>query len=225
MAVVLLGLLLAACSSASTPAPVSAEELRTRAVATLRELMSAHFEIAHASGGTDLGAGLTLISAEGDALFPDRAKLTAKATLAGFGVNLDLGIVQIGRDTYMRDPISRIWRTVDPDSLPFDFVGMHNSVADAFARATELSIKLGGNVDGVATSKLTGLVRPEDLRGLVPGAAAGAPMALVTWIGIHDALPRRVQLTGRLIADDHPTMTRLLELRDFDKEVIVEPPI
>ena len=66
--------LLAACGSqgdAPTPTPPSAEALRDRAVAALRQLSTVHFEIAHEAGGTDLGGGLSLLSAEGDALFPD----------------------------------------------------------------------------------------------------------------------------------------------------------
>ena len=65
----------------------------------------------------------------------------------------------------------------------------------------------------------------EDIRGLVPNTPGGLPIVFRAWVGKDDALVRAVELAGRLIEDDPPTMVRLLELRDFNDEVTVEPPI
>jgi hypothetical protein len=202
-----------------------AEELRDQAADALRSATSLHFEITHEEGGTPLGSGLTLYSAEGDALFPDRAEMVAKTRTEQFGVTLDIGIIQIGPTTYLRDPIGRDWSTAPPESLPFDFTAMNDSLADALAKATDLTIVAGARVDGVATFVLTGRVRPQDFRGLVPNAPEGAPMELTAWVGQQDSLPRSVRLTGKLIAGDPASMTRLLKLKAFNKWVTVEPPI
>ena len=59
--------LLAACGSEDgAPTPPSAEAFRDRTVAALRQLSTVHFEVAHETGGTDLGGGLVLLTAEGD---------------------------------------------------------------------------------------------------------------------------------------------------------------
>jgi len=202
-----------------------AEELRDQAADALRSATSLHFEINHEEGGTPLGSGLTLYSAEGDALFPDRAEMVAKARAEQFGVTLDIGIIQVGPTAYLRDPIGRDWSTVPPESLPFDFTAMNASLGDALVAATDLTAAIGARVDGVATFVLTGKVRPQDFRGLVPNAPEGAPMELTAWIGQEDSLPRSVRLTGKLIAGDPASMTRLLKLKDFNKRVTVEPPI
>ena len=218
--------LLAACTAdASTPTPPSAAELRDRTVATLRQLSTVHFEVTHEAGGTDLGGGLVLLTAEGDALFPDRAELTALTVLESAGINLSMGIVQIARDTYVRDPVSRIWREADPGTIPFNFVGMHDSLADALAATTELALGDGGKQGGVETFLLRGAVAARAFAGLVPSASEESMLRIEVWIGKEDALPRSVRMVGVLVAGDPPGMTRLMSLRDFNAPVTVEPPL
>ncbi len=218
--------LLAACTAdEASPTPPSAEALRDRTVAALRQLSTVHFEVAHEAGGTDLGGGLTLLTAEGDALFPDRAELSALTVLDAAGINLSMGIVQIARETYVRDPVSRIWREADPGTIPFNFVGMHDSLADALAAASDLAMADGGKRGGVGTFLLTGAVAARAFAGLVPSAVQDSELALEVWIGVEDALPRSVSMVGELVAGDPTDMTRLKTLRDFNAPVTVEPPL
>lgn len=218
--------LLAACTAEErTPTPPSAGALRDRTVAELRQLSTVHFEVAHEAGGTDLGGGLTLLTAEGDALFPDRAELTALTVLEAAGINLSMGIVQIARETYVRDPVSRIWREAGPGTIPFNFVGMHDSLADALAAAGDLAIADGGKQGGVGTFLLTGAVAARAFAGLVPSAVEESVLRIEVWIGTDDALPRSVRMVGALVAGDPPEMTRLMTLRDFNAPVTVEPPL
>ena len=221
------GVLLAACSASAeaTPTPPSATSVRDRTVAELRGLSTVHFSVSHETGGTDLGAGMVLVSAEGDALFPDRAELTAQTTLEELGVNLEMRIVQIADQTYLRDPVSSVWRAVEQGTLPFNFVGMHHSLADALTETVDLAIADGGERDGVATRRLTGTVSAGAFSGLVPSASDDSTLALTAWIGKADALPRDVRLVGVLVAGDPAGMTRLMRLRDFNRPVTVEPPL
>ena len=208
-------------SSASTPTatPPTAEDLRNTTVDRLRALSSVHFEISHVEGGTVLGEGMLLNTVEGDAAFPDRASMRAAAT--AFNVPVEFGIVQIADVTYFSGPFGDTWRIVEPGSLPFDFVGMHDSVADALAAATELAVAEAGTDAYV----LTGRILSQDMRGLVPNTPAGEPLALVVHVRRADGLPSAVRITGKLVTEDPPDMTRVLELRDYDKEVSIRPPI
>ena len=166
-----------------------------------------------------------LLTAEGDALFPDRAELTALTVLEAAGINLSMDIVQIARETYVRDPVSRIWREADPGTIPFNFVGMHDSLADALAATTDLALADGGRQDGVGTFLLTGVVAARAFAGLVPSASEESMLRLEAWIGGEDELPRSVRLVGALLASDPPNMARLMSLRDFNAPVTVEPPL
>ena len=206
-------------SIAATPTPPAAEDLRDATVDRLRALSSVHFEISHVEGATVLGEGLLLNTVEGDAAFPDRASMRAAAT--AFNVPVEFGIVQIVDVTYFSGPFGDTWRIVEPGSLPFDFVGMHDSVANALAMATELAVAEADRDAYV----LTGRIFSQDIRGLVPNTPAGEPLELAVRVGRTDSLPRSVRLTGKLVAEDPPGMTRVLELRDYDREVSIQPPI
>jgi hypothetical protein len=223
----LLVALAAACSSDAAPTPTpalpDANDFRTRTVDALRGITSVRFDVSHEEGGTDLGGGVLLTTVHGEARFPDGASMTAQGI--AFNVAVKFGIVQLGGVTYFCGPIGCAWREVEPGSLPFNFAGMHESVADALAAATGLAIEEGGEVNGVATYLLTGLMLSQDIRSLVPNTPGGLPIVFRAWAGKDDALVRAVELAGRLIEEDPPTMVRLLELRDFNDEVTVEPPI
>ena len=189
----------------------------------LRAVTSVHFQVSHVEGGTDLGGGILLTSVEGDAKFPNGASMRAQGR--AFNAPVQFGIVQTGDLTYFCGPLGCIWRTVDPGTLPFDFVGMHDSVADALAATTAVSIEEAGDVNGVPTYLLTGRLLSETIRGLVPGALEGNTLEIAVFVGRDDLLPRSVRLSGLMFADDPPGMTRLLDLADFNDPVSIEPPI
>lgn len=218
-------LTLTACagSAASTPAP-SAVEVRDRAAEDLRALSTVGFRVSHPRGGTELGLG-TLTEAEGYGLFPDRAAFLAKAVAEQFGgITLEFDVVQIGSVTYLRDRISNRWQTLPPGALLVQFTGINDSIADALAAVSGVSLSDGGAVDGAATRLLRGTVESAALRGLAPTALEGT-LDIEVWVGLDDSRVRRVSLTGVLLPDDRPDMTRVLDLYDFNAPVIVEPPI
>ena len=217
----------AACSTSPTPTtipPPDPRELLDRAAEALRGVTSVHYTLSHEEGGTDLGGGLELRAVEGDAAFPARARLSARAVLREFNVNMEIGILQVEDQAFMRGPIGQQWRQVSPGSLPFLFADMNNSVADALEAAEGVSLTGVGEVDGIPVYRLKGRVPTEALRGLVPGALSGDLLDLEVQIGQDDALPRTVRLVGMLLSQDPPDMVRVLQLSNFNAPVTIEPP-
>jgi hypothetical protein len=218
-------MLVAACGGDEAPTPTatlpSPDALRDATVERLLALSSVRFEITHPGEGTDMGGGLLLTSVEGIAAFPDRAEMTAAGVISPAVVNF--GIVQIAETTYFSGPFGDTWRIVEPGTLPFDFVAMHESVAHAIANATGLVVADGGKLDGAPIMTLSGTIASEDLRGLVPDAAEGRSLRVIASIRREDGLPIRVALEGPLIGADTETMVRHLDLSDFDAPVTIEP--
>ena len=208
-----------------SPAPeLTAEQVRDRAANAMRGLSSAHFVVGHQEGGTDLGFGM-LTKAEGDGLFPDRAVFLATAVAQQFGgITLEFDIVQHGGDTYLKDRISNRWQTLAPDVLLISFAGVNDAIADAIAAIDRPALS-GSEADGGGeTLLLVGAVDAVALAGLVPSAPAGSILDLQVWVGREDFLVRRVEMTGVLFDADPPSMTRYLELSEFDKPLTIEPP-
>ncbi len=224
----------AACGAAPTPTPTatltptpsaSAQELMARMMGALLDLKTVRFSLSHVEGGTDLGIGLLLTAVEGEAAFPERARLNAQAVVSGLRVNVSIGIVQIGGTAFLQDPVSRSWKEVDPGSLPFLFADMNRSVAEAMAVSEEVAFAGTGELGGAPVYILTGTVPSEALRGLVPAAVSDERLRWELAIGRVDGLPRRLRLQGVLISGDTPEMTRLLHLSGFDAPVTIEPPL
>lgn len=241
LVVLTLGLLVAsvaACGAAPTPTPTatpkptpsptpspSVQELMERMTEALLDLKTVRFSLTHLEGGTDLGIGLLLTDVEGEAAFPERARLDARAVVSGLRVNVAIGIVQIGEKAFLQDPVSRSWREVDPGSLPFLFAGMNRSVAKAMAVSEEVTLVGTGELDGAPVYILNGTVPSEALRGLVPAAVTGERLQWELVIGQVDSLARRLRLQGVLVSGDTPEMERVLSLSSFDSPVTIEPPL
>ena len=221
-------LLAVSCTSEPTPTPtpvIAAEDVRDRGAETLRNLWTVHFRVTHEEGGTDIGFSSTLTEAEGDGVFPDKAKFVAKATSTLFGnASLELDIVQYGETTYLRDRISMVWQALPAGTLAINFTSVNGSIADALASLGELDLTDGGSVDGAPVYKLTGRASSTSMRGLVPGAPEGETLHMEVWVGRDDHLVRKVRLTGRLVETDTPDIVRVLELSRFDAPVTIEPP-
>ncbi len=227
-ALVALLALSAACSAGAAPSStpqLTPEQARDHAAAAMRALSSAHFTVLHEEGGTDLGFGL-LTKAKGDGLFPDKASFVATAIAEQFGgVTLEFDIIQHGDDTYLRDRISNRWQALPPDTLLISFAGVNDAIADAIAAIDNPALPDSNSSEADEPLLLEGAIEATALAGLVPSAPAGNFLDLQVWLGREDFLVRRVTMTGILLEGDPPSMTRFLELSEYNKPVTVEPPI
>ena len=99
--------------------------------------------------------------------------------------------------------MSRIWREAEPGTLPFNFVGMHDSLADALAATTGLVLTDGGERDGDphAVGSIVEQDKPCLVGGIEPMQQLGNAL---------DAQPRRVQRVhrGGLIKGEDDVMSR-----------------
>ncbi len=219
-------ILFPACSADGPPEPALApEQARDNIAAAMRALSSARFAVWHEEGGTDLGFG-TLTRAEGDGLFPDRARFVATTTAPQFGgVTLEFDIIQHGGSAFIRDRISNRWQTIPPGTLLISFADVTSAIADGIAAMNDpqLSFDAPGG-DGNAFL-LSGSIDAVALAGLVPSAPAGSILDLQIRAQRDDFLVRRVSVAGVLLPGDPPSTTRILELSEFGKPLTIEPPL
>ena len=220
------GLMADAAGQGWTWPAVTPEEARDRAADALRGLASAHFSrMTHEDGASaDMGFA-ALTEAEGDAVFPDRAKFTAQVVPALFrNATLDLDVVRIGETVYLRDGVSGQWQTLPAGTFGIDFSNIASAVADAVDSMRSVELADGGSVGGADTLRLAGAAPAEALRGFVPSAPEGGTLQVTLWAGREDFLIRKVEVTGVLFPNDPPDITRTLELSRFGEPVAVEPP-
>ncbi len=101
-------LMLTACGGTNVPPVPTAQQLIANAQAAIRKVTSYHFNLVADHPGT--GGLLTIMSADGDILVPD--KLRANANVIALGSLSKVQIIAIGARQYVTDPITGQWQAV-----------------------------------------------------------------------------------------------------------------
>ena len=225
--VVFLPLLTSACASeaketpTSTPSPRAVLEQTAHKMASLSSLT---FSLEHLEGVTPLTPGLDMRQLEGRIALPDRFQLTVSAEATSFTAFISMEVIVVGDMGYITDPLSRKWRQLAPNTLPFNFTDMGNSLSRIILSIQDPSFVGAEDVNGAATWRIRGSVISDILTSLVTTATPGRQVALELWIDQELGLLRRVHVEGPVAPSDPPEITRLLTLHGFNEPVEISPP-
>ena len=217
---------------ASTPAP---RQVLEHTSALMSALDTASFTLEHEGEGTSqLFAGVDLLRVEGQVDLPDRFKLTveAKSRFPRSFFSVDVVVIGgtgdtgwLGASAYMTDFIhTERWTEVPPGTLPFNFFDLGRTLSDIVLSIEEPAYMGSGQVGGVPSLHLGGVVQSESLEILVPAADPGYMVGLEVWVGRDQGLLRKVRIAGPVRAEDEPDVVRVLTIYDFDKPVEISRP-
>ena len=176
----------------------------------------------------DITATNLSIRVTGDFQAPDRYHLTLQIGQGGISIKLEM--ITIGRENYIKNPLTSLWETEALPLRPF------NDLFEYGAFNTDF------DPDTVAGFNLVGIVQLDDehvyhLRGPVTGDALadllddspvqGRHGEVDYWIGIEDSLVRRVAIRTEVPAgsDGSTSVTEVvMTLSDYGKPVDIEAP-
>lgn len=208
-----------------TPPPVAdPAELLQLAVTQVLALKSAAFILEHQVGTTTLFPGLEMSKASGVVDIPEKFSLKVEAELEFPRSYVEINIVTIEDQAYMTDFVTAQWREVPLDSLPISLGGLGRILADIIEAVKAPQLAGAGRVRGRDAWRVTGLVRSQDMAGLVPGAADDLEVALELWLDQGDGLLLQALITGPVLPTDVPEAVRLLVLDQFNAPVDITPP-
>jgi hypothetical protein len=222
-----LTVLAGACGRGGAPSPDAMPSADTllKAVANATEsLRTVHFTLSHQEGRTSMGGLLMMDTADGDVQFPDNVKAAFAGSVPAFNVAVRIQMLQIGKDAVISDPFGGQWRAVDAASLPFHFTDLDKTLARAFRALERPTASVGQPEGGAPTYRIAGAIPTDVLVALLPSAVTGKRAQVELVVGQQDKLPRLIRIQGPLLADDIPTVVRILRLSSFDKPVSVELP-
>lgn len=215
--------LVAACGGGEDADPSTfpdASTLLDQSATRMEQVRSMHFLLEHDNGATQIVRGIAMNRAEGDVVTPDKMQATVKG---GLGiVNFEIGIVILGKDAWIQNPLNRRWES---ENITIDQVFDPRQGVIALVRATRGATIDGiDDVGGVKCYRVEATLDSGNL-DLLPGTpTAGKPIPTTAWIGVDDQLVRKVQFRGGVSTGEPDNLVRTLTLSRFDEDVTIVPP-
>jgi len=216
-------LVLAACggsTDAGVVEEVSPAEVLAQAADRMAELQGFAFTLEHENGFTSIMQGLAMERAEGRVAGGEsmRADVTARAG----PMAVKLGVVILPEESWITNPLTGAWQR---DQL---------SIAQIFDPATgvpalirdliEPTLVGTETIGGAEVRRIDAQIASESIQGLVPQAPAGLVLPVRVWVGVDDPVVHRIELAGKLEAQDGDNAVRRLILSDFDADSVIAPP-
>tara|TARA_B100001964_G_C14134521_1_gene554496 strand:+ start:416 stop:1021 length:606 start_codon:yes stop_codon:yes gene_type:complete len=196
----------------------------SQAVEQLLALESASFSLDHLEGSTMLVPGVLMTKVYGEVSIPDRFSVTVEAESEFPKSYIEISIITIEDTAYMTDILSGRWNQISPDSLPFNLLGLGQTLADIVDVVQEPQVLGQERLRGVDTLHIKGQIASEDLSELVPGAGQGFPVKLELWLDRDQGLLQQVLILGRVVPTDDENTERELTLQDINQSVVISPP-
>jgi hypothetical protein len=224
LAVLLASALLAACGGGNSGPKAGdppAGQVISKATAALKDVKSFHFRLDHENGATQIPLNLQLVSAEGDAVVPDRLSADVEAKAGNAAVSVK--VVGIGNDTWITNPFSRQWQHLGNVSVR-EIADPPTLVSAVVGALTNTALAGHGTIDGADAYRITGQVDSAALESAFSNAESGLNLKVEVWVGVSDSLPRKVRLTGGITRDEASNIVRVVTLSKFNQPTTIQRP-
>ncbi len=220
-------LALAACGGGEpatpTPAGLSPREVLDGAAEAMAQVASFSYSLDNQGGETPLPAGLSMKSARGVMVKPDKMTAEIKASFSGFFV--EVKVISLGQRTFMTNPITGSWQTFESGLSPVSFFDPAKGVGLILQSLTEASLGEPGVAGGEPAYRVVGRLPAEAVQFMSGSFAEGSVLRAELLIGQDDLLLRRVRLEGRVTDDEPEGIVRVLTFSDFNQTFAIEPPV
>ena len=190
-----------------------------QAVQAFHSMKTFHFRLEHDNGGSPIPPGLTLITADGDVIVPDRmsAKLDAKAGQQ----TVNVSVIGVGDQGWITNPFSRQWQPLPSGTTIKDIFDPTQGVKAIVGSLQGAQVTAEENVDGTPCYRIEGTVASEVLQAAAPIAKPGLTVGIKVWIGTDDSLIRQVYLVGPIAPDEPSNIVRRLMLSKFNEDITI----
>ncbi len=203
-----------------TPTPVNVSELLALSGDVMAALTAFHFELEHNDGGgTPLSDSLTVTSASGDIVSPDKISIDFDGTFGG-GFAISSNLVSLGGDTYMTNPLTGDWESVSSEVSPMSFFDPMRGIADMLDEMRNPT--LVSTADGAHT--VEGALAVAALEPLLGNAAQGDETDVTLTIDARTRHLTRAVIAGRVTASEPDGVIRTITLSKFDEKATIEAP-
>ena len=217
---------LAACSS-SGPADDTcqvepAEDILAKSRVAMAQVESFNFKLTHPEGATAIGGGLTVSKAEGSVIGSEKMQLKAEANLGRAFVKIQA--IVIDGQTWMTNPLTENWAPLAPEDSPFSFLDPPRLVSNILGEVTN-ACYVESEQSGGDSIVITATVPSEALAPLVGVVQEGSTLNVRLTFDKETSTLTSARISGQLQVEDEADYVRLIELSDFDSNIVIEPPL
>jgi lipoprotein LprG len=136
--------------------------------------------------------------------------------------DFDLGIVILGPDAWLQNPITHRW---DNEDITIDQVfDPQQGVIGLLRSAQSPAVAGTEKVDGVRCYRIEATLDSGDLTLLPGDPQPGRAVPTVAWVGVDDPLVHRIEIRGPVASGESDNLVRTLTLSRFDEDVSIAPP-
>ena len=184
------------------------------------DLKSFEFKLTHDSGFTTLSGALQLTTASG-AVAPNGLDLEAEAKIGRAFVRVKA--IVIGEQTWMTNPLTGVWSEIPPEDSPFSFLDPVKLVADILGETQDAGFSLDGDSTGDVT--IIGRITAPTLAPLVGTIDPDAVPSVEMIFDPESYVLKKIIISGDVQPEDEPDTIRIVTLAEFDKLILLRPPI
>ena len=217
-------LLLSACSvfgGGNTSATPSAQDLLHNAQAAILKVTAYHFNlVAQNPGSSGL---LTITSADGDIVVPDKLKADTKAL--AFNNTVAVKIVAIGSKQYITDPITGQWRVVKGVLNASSLTNPNTGIVSLSSKLQDVTGPTSDVVNGIPCWRVNGLLDAKYIAFLTGGGVpAGTMLQTSVCAGQSDGLPYQLSVVGQAAKSDTTQTSRTFNISGYNEHTTITAP-
>jgi hypothetical protein len=213
---------------ADTPSPqLAAQDVAARCAERMVQIKSFHFAVQVTGAPVQMGSligspvPITLKHIEGDVVQPDQ--LQAQITVSSFGIATHIGLVRIGGETYLNNPLTGGWEQLPAETGDaFNPSLLFNPDSGLPALLPALGMQTVGFDE--MQGELAYHLRASEVEGIdMTGFGGRKTVTIEAWIGMESFLLHQASITEKTTDGTQPTVW-WLNLSAFDRPLTITPP-
>ena len=201
-----------------TPTPINPEAVLREAGEAMKNVDSFHYRLSHRSGGTALLPNLVLQEAEGDVIKPD--KISAEFSGSFGGIAIKSGLITLGEDSYMTNPLTGRWESVPREVSPLGFFNPRKGIASMMEQVDQVSLV----PDGKDVYLIRGRLPAEALAPLLGATVKGTTVGVELTIDADEGYLLEAVLDGRVTSTEPEGTVRVITLSKFNEQITITHP-
>jgi len=203
-----------------TPVPIDPWIILKRSGNVMQDLQSFRFKLIHDEGGSEFLPGMIIEEATGKVIKPDKISVSFNGKF-GNGYAIKSGLVTIGPDSYMMNPLTGSWEELDTDVSPLGFFNPSVGISTIMARMQDVFLLEN---DSQEVYRLKGILDSDALMPLLGKTLNDKFVDVEIKIDAKYMYLTQATLFGRVLESDPEDIVRNIEIKDFNQSFVIQIP-